>query len=63
MTNYTETLELIADCHKEGFDKEDFAKELGVPSDSIGWMRLDILRPMVSLCPQKPFFHERLFLL
>ena len=29
MTNYTETLELIADCHKEGFDKEDFAKELG----------------------------------
>lgn len=46
MTNYTETLELIADCHKERFDKEDFAKELGVPSDSIGWMRLDIGKDM-----------------
>lgn len=49
MTKYTETLELIADCRKEGFDKEDFAKELGVPSDSIGWMRLDIGKDMDTL--------------
>lgn len=49
MIQYTETLELIADCHKEGFDKEDFARELGVPSDTVGWMRLDVNRDMDTL--------------
>lgn len=49
MIKYNETLELIADCHKEGFDREDFARELGVPSDSNGWMRLDIGKDMDTL--------------
>ncbi len=49
MTIYNEILELIADCHREGFDKEDFAKELHIASDRVGWMRLDIGKEMDTL--------------
>ncbi len=42
MTEFYETIELIADSKDSDFDSEEFAKELGVGCDRVGWMRLDL---------------------
>ncbi len=49
MIEIFETIDLIVDSKDRNFDKEAFAKELGMNCDSVGWMRLDIRKDIDKL--------------
>ena len=41
MIKYFESVYVIADSKNREVDAEDFAKEMGMKCDSVGWMRFD----------------------
>ncbi len=49
MIEIFEAIDLIVDSKDRNFDKEAFAKELGMNCDSVGWMRLDIRKDIDKL--------------
>ena len=44
-----EKISFIADCADTGFDRNEFAREAGIKSDSAGWMNIDIRKDDAKL--------------